>query len=160
MAKSSKQQVHQERLSEEKRSKTKRIAEETCKFAVSNHEHSASNRRLSEISKLVDPEGKGLSNATFSSSHVQEILVAYGIGRFTGLLNEGIIDTGKYLELQRELLKRDKEIIKLKDKIKKLNKEIKELILKNEVLRHDNMGLLTTVDTSGINVAVNNITHE
>lgn len=160
MAKSSKQQVHQERLSEEKRSKTKRIAEETCRFAVSNHEYSASNRRLSEISKLVDPEGKGLSNATFSSSHVQEILVAYGIGRFAGLQNEGIIDAGKYLESQRELFKRDKEIVKLKEKIKKLNKEIRELTLNNEVLRHDNMGLLTTINTSGAIVAINNIGHK
>lgn len=156
MAKSDIQKKHTDKLAEEKRKKTIWLAEESCKWAIANHERSASNRRLAEISKLVDPDAKGLSNATFSAEHVQEILVAYGMGKYDGLPNEGVIDAGLYLEVQKELAHANQEIKKLKDKIKKLNTENKELILKNEVLRHDNMGLLSKIDSSGYSIAANN----
>lgn len=156
MAKSAKQQKHQERLSENKLLRTRMLAEEACKYAQSNLEYGASQRRLAEITKIIDPKGRGLSHATLGTSHVQEILARYGIGRFAALPNEGAVDAGMYLELQKELLKRDGEIKKLKDKIKSLNTEVGKLTEKNEVLRHDNMGLMATIDTSGANVAVNN----
>lgn len=156
MAKSEKQRIHQDKLSEEKRSKTKWLVEESCKYAISNHERSASDRQLAKISKLVDPNGKGLSNATFSTEHAQEILKAYGIGKYVGLPNEGVIDAGLYLEMQKELANANKEIKKLKDKIKKLNEENRKLVQKNEVLRHDNMGLLSKIDSSGFSTPANN----
>lgn len=157
MAKSDRQKKHTDKLAEDKRNKTTWLVEESCKWAISNHERSASNRRLAMISKLVDPDGKGLSNATFSAEHAQEILKAYGIGIYVGLPNEGVIDAGLYLEMQKELANANKEIKKLKEKIKNLNEENGKLVQKNEVLRHDNMGLMTTIDMSGENVAVNNI---
>ncbi|MDD2781779.1 hypothetical protein [Sulfuricurvum sp.] len=159
MAKSDIQKKHTDKLAEQKKNKTIWLVEESCKWAISNHERGASNRRLAAISKLVDPEKKGLSNATFSASHVQELLIAYGMSKYIGLPNEGVIDAGMYLELQKELAHANQEIKKLKDKIKKLNNENKELILKNEVLRHDNMGLLSRIDSSGLNLVANNIKH-
>lgn len=156
MAKSDRQKKHTDKLAEDKRNKTTWLVEESCKWAVSNHESSASNRRLAMISKLVDPDGKGLSNATFSAEHSQEILKAHGIGKYVGLPNEGVIDVGLYLEMQKELANANKEIKKLKDKIKNLNEENRKLVQKNEVLRHDNMGLLSKIDSSGFSTPANN----
>lgn len=156
MAKSEIQKTHTDKLAETKRKKTIWLAEESCKWAISNHERSASDRRLAKISKLVDPEKKGLSNVTFSTSHVQEILSAYGVGKYVGLPNEGVIDTGLYLEVQKELANANHEIKKLKEKIKKLTSDYKELVQKNEVLRHDNMGLLSRIDSSGFSAPANN----
>jgi uncharacterized membrane protein YciS (DUF1049 family) len=156
MAKSDIQKKHTDKLAEEKIKKTIWLAEESCKWAVSNHERAASNRRLAEISKLIDPEKKGLSNATFSASHVQGILVAYGMGKYVGLPNEGVIDAGQYLEVHKELTNANKEIKKLKEQIKKLNEKNRKLVQKNEVLRHDNMGLLSKIDSSGFSTPANN----
>lgn len=156
MAKSDIQKKHTDKLAEEKRIKTKWLVEESCKYAISNHERSASNRRLAEISKIIDPEKKGLSNVTFSTEHAEEILKAYGMGKYIGLPNEGVIDAGLYLEVQKELTNANKEIKKLKEQIKKLNEKNRKLVQKNEVLRHDNMGLLSKIDSSGFSTPANN----
>ncbi|MDD5052588.1 MAG: hypothetical protein PHO27_07655 [Sulfuricurvum sp.] len=156
MAKSDIQKKHTDKLAEEKIKKTMWLVEESCKYAISNHERSASNRRLAEISKIIDPQKKGLSNVTFSTEHAEEILKAYGIGKYIGLPNEGVIDAGLYLEVQKELKNANKEIKKLKEQIKKLNEKNRKLVQKNEVLRHDNMGLLSKIDSSGFSTPANN----
>lgn len=159
MAKSTKQNEHLSNIGSLKKEATEKLVEATCKYVLDNPEiDHTSWEALAKVSKIIDPEGKGRSATTFKSDYLKEILCKYHVGPYTGLENDdGSIDPLEYIELKKRVNNLELELKKKKKIIRDKAVKIKELDRKNEKLRNDNMGLLTTLELSGQITAVNNI---
>lgn len=162
MVKSIKQNKHLGNIGSLKKEATEKLVEATCRYVLDNPEiDHTSWEALAKVSKIIDPERKGRSAATFKSDYLKAILFKYRVGPYTSLENEdGSIDPLEYIELKKSVNKLELELKEKKKIIRDKSAKIKELERKNEKLRHDNMGLLTTLELSGQNIAVNNIKHK
>lgn len=159
MGKSDKQSKHLSKTAAIKREKTYLIVEAACRFLDDNPELDRSSyRTLSRVTKnlVVDPTGKGRTEATLKSAYLAPLLERYRVGPYALLEAEsGIVDPLEYLELKKRIIRMEKELKVKSETIKNLNRDLKEQKVQNEVLRHDIMGMQTLIETATRNVPVN-----
>lgn len=97
-------------------------------------------KAVSQKTKELDPDGKGVSEATFRKKdlvHIQTLMHEHRIGKYAkikvGAIGENIAD--QILELQKENKKIEKILTEYKITLKNTKNKLEHLVLENEELR-------------------------
>lgn len=126
---------------QERKNRTINLIRKAVKSLEDNYEIKGI-KEVSAKTKEIDPNDKGVSEATFRNKeleHIQSLMLELRIGKYEALSvgtsekESEIAD--QLLKAKKEIEKKDKEIKKLRQNKKKLNTKIDELVIDNKELR-------------------------
>ncbi|MGH2308068.1 hypothetical protein ACRCD8_09870 [Aliarcobacter sp. ERUVET-8] len=99
-------------------------------------------KTVSQKTKEIDIEGKGVSEATFRKKdlvHIQSLMLELGIGKYQKIkLSKSSIDltlSENIIDLQKEQKKMQKKILDYQNMLKSTKSKLTQVLIENEELR-------------------------